>query len=155
MCHRGRPVLSTATGDSFCSVQGTVCDVFQLLPTQPPPQVVHTSSVVCHMQEPYIPGFLAFREVPHLLSCFRELQEGFWPQVILVDGNGVLHPRGFGLASHLGVLLDLPTIGVAKNLLCVDRLERKDPHYQDKVGSCEGCWVGWVGHTPSLSPSLR
>ncbi len=105
------------------------------------------------MHEPYIPGFLAFREVPHLLSCFRELREGFWPQVILVDGNGVLHPRGFGLASHLGVLLDLPTIGVGKNLLCVDGLERKDLHYQDKVGSCEWCWVGWVGYIPFLSPS--
>lgn len=103
--------------------------------------------MVCRMSEPYIPGFLAFREVPHLLACFRELGEEFRPQVVLVDGNGVLHPRGFGLASHLGVLLDLPTIGVGKNLLCVDGLDRKSPHYQDKVGSSEGAPAG-VGCTP-------
>jgi deoxyinosine 3'endonuclease (endonuclease V) len=46
------------------------------------------------------------------------------PQVIFVDGNGILHPRGFGLASHLGVLIDIPTIGIGKNLLCVDGLEK-------------------------------
>uniref|UniRef100_UPI00358FCD19 endonuclease V isoform X2 n=1 Tax=Myxine glutinosa TaxID=7769 RepID=UPI00358FCD19 len=52
--------------------------------------------------------------------------------VIFVDGNGVLHPRGFGLACHLGVLVDLPCIGVAKDLLCVDGLE-KDDHHRAKV----------------------
>lgn len=121
----------------------------------PTPQVVEMSSVVCQMNEPYIPGFLAFREVPHLLSCFRKLGEDFQPQVVLVDGNGVLHPRGFGLASHLGVLLGLPTIGVGKNLLCVDELDRKDPRYQDKVGSSRGHRLVLDEPLPSPAPPLR
>lgn len=77
--------------------------------------------------QPYIAGFLAFREVDHFLPIFDTLKREapqFIPDVILVDGNGVLHHRGFGLASHLGVLIDLPTIGIGKNLLCVDGLSR-------------------------------
>ncbi|ORX92755.1 endonuclease V, partial [Basidiobolus meristosporus CBS 931.73] len=72
---------------------------------------------------PYIPGFLAFREVHVLLELVEKLRNNkpeFLPQVLLVDGNGVLHPRGFGLASHLGVLTDIPTIGVAKNFLQIN-----------------------------------
>ena len=49
-------------------------------------------------------------------------------QVIFVDGNGQLHPRGFGLACHLGVLLDVPCVGVAKTLLCVDGIEESAAH---------------------------
>eukprot|EP00753_Platysulcus_tardus_P006870 PLAT14657.1.p1 GENE.PLAT14657.1~~PLAT14657.1.p1 ORF type:complete len:183 (+),score=64.19 PLAT14657.1:393-941(+) len=79
------------------------------------------------LSEPYIPGFLAFREVEHLVALvdlLREQQPLLMPQVILVDGNGVLHPRGFGLAAHLGVLTALPTIGVGKTLLHVDGLTK-------------------------------
>lgn len=68
---------------------------------------------------PYIPGFLAFREAPHLMDLINRI-EGPRPQVILVDGNGILHTRGFGLASHLGVLSGIPTIGVGKKVFDVD-----------------------------------
>ena len=64
---------------------------------------------------PYIPGFLSFREVPVLKEAFRRLQVK--PEVILVDGQGILHPRGLGLAAHLGLELQVPTIGVAKKPL--------------------------------------
>ncbi|KAJ9077311.1 hypothetical protein DSO57_1017949 [Entomophthora muscae] len=82
-------------------------------------EIVHTESSIIKLEHAYIPGFLAFREVPPLLKLLENVKiksPQFYPQVVLVDGNGVLHPRKFGLACHLGVAAQIPTIGVAKNL---------------------------------------
>ncbi|MEQ5801480.1 deoxyribonuclease V [Halomonas sp. H10-9-1] len=65
---------------------------------------------------PYIPGLLSFREVPAALGAFATLTTR--PQLVMVDGQGIAHPRRLGVASHLGLWLDLPTIGVAKTRLC-------------------------------------
>ena len=64
---------------------------------------------------PYIPGLLTFREGPALIEAFRRLRSE--PDVIFFDGQGIAHPRGLGIASHMGVLLDRPAVGVAKSLL--------------------------------------
>lgn len=64
---------------------------------------------------PYVPGLLSFREVPTVLAALDKLSA--LPDMLLCDGQGIAHPRRLGIASHLGVLLDLPTIGVAKSRL--------------------------------------
>ena len=79
-------------------------------------RIVETASNVQKCKFPYIPGLLSFREMPALLGAFRKLKTV--PDVIVVDGQGIAHPRRFGLASHLGVILEIPTVGCAKSRLC-------------------------------------
>lgn len=65
---------------------------------------------------PYIPGFLSFREIPALETAWCQLAQR--PDLLMVDGHGIAHPRRLGVASHFGLLVDVPTIGVAKKRLC-------------------------------------
>ncbi|MEU1072210.1 MULTISPECIES: endonuclease V [unclassified Streptomyces] len=76
-------------------------------------EVVEESTAVGRVAFPYVPGLLAFREIPTVLAALGALSTG--PGLVVCDGYGLAHPRRFGLASHLGVLTGLPVIGVAKN----------------------------------------
>jgi deoxyribonuclease V len=65
---------------------------------------------------PYVPGLLSFREAPILLEAFAKVQQT--PDVVMIDGQGIAHPRRLGIASHLGLFLDVPTVGCGKTRLC-------------------------------------
>jgi deoxyribonuclease V len=83
--------------------------------TFPGLEPVEEAVLTDHVTFPYIPGFLSFREAPALLRVFAKLKHD--PDVIFIDGHGLSHPRSAGIACHIGVLLDRPTVGCAKSLL--------------------------------------
>ena len=79
-------------------------------------KLIESKTAVCRTHFPYIPTYLSFRELPIIEKLSEKLESK--PTVLIVDGNGVLHPYEFGLASHFGVNLGISSIGVAKNMLC-------------------------------------
>jgi len=103
----GADVAYARSGKALCAAV-VVLDARSL-------EVVAQRVVVRAVTFPYVPGFLTFREAPAVQEAFTGL--GTCPDLLLVDAHGVAHPRGFGLACHLGLALDVPTIGVAKTVL--------------------------------------
>jgi deoxyribonuclease V len=93
---------------------------------------------------PYVPGFLSFREIPALLAALRKLSRA--PDLLFCDGQGYAHPRRMGLASHLGIVLDLPSIGCAKSLL-IGR--------HGRVGRQRGAWSALSDGDETVGAALR
>ncbi|WCE04496.1 deoxyribonuclease V [Pseudoxanthomonas sp. JBR18] len=116
---------------------------------------------------PYVPGLLSFRELPALLQALDDLP--YAPDLVLVDGQGIAHPRRLGIAAHFGVVTGLPTIGVAKKPLC-GRAEPPGPTPGDRSALIHrGEQIGWLlrsklrcnplvvspGHRVSLGTALE
>ena len=78
-------------------------------------EVVASSTIIAEAKFPYISGIFSFREAPPLLEAWKKLDVE--PDVVVLDGQGIAHPRRFGLASHIGLLIEKPTIGCAKTIL--------------------------------------
>jgi deoxyribonuclease V len=115
---------------------------------------------------PYIPGLLSFREIPALLMALEKITQV--PDLILCDGQGIAHPRRLGIASHLGVLINIPTIGVGKSLLVGKYLPPQEErgswspltHYKETIGAVLRTRKGFnplfisSGHRVSLETSI-
>jgi deoxyribonuclease V len=110
------PALRHVAGiDVGFEAGGTVAHAAVAVLSYPALELVEHACARRRARFPYVPGLLSFRELPVILAALRRLRT--WPQVLLCDGQGYAHPRRFGLACHLGVVLDWPAIGVAKSLL--------------------------------------
>ena len=92
----------------------------------------------------YVPGLLSFRELPSLLGALEQLKRR--PDLVMADGQGIAHPRRLGIASHLGLWIDTPTIGCAKSILVGAHAP---------VGEAVGDWTPLVDHGETLGAALR
>ena len=108
---------------------------------------------------PYVPGLLSFRELPLLLETLRQVESD--PDVVLCDGQGIAHPRGLGLASHLGLWLDRATVGCAKSRLIGEHTRLGEQKGSSTHLLCKGEVIGAVARTRSrvkplfISPGHR
>jgi deoxyribonuclease V len=107
-------------------------------------KLVEASVAETELFFPYVPGLLSFREAPVLLEAFAALENG--PDLIIVDGQGIAHPRRMGLAAHLGLLLDTPAIGCAKSRLIGDH---------EPVGEDPGDWAELRDGTDVIGSVVR
>jgi len=123
----------------------------------PSMKVLDKSFVKMNAQLQYIPGLLSFRESPIILKCYNNLK--IKPDLMFVDGHGYSHPRHFGIASHLGVYLNLPTIGCAKGILrgeivLIDGVPYLDWKGEIVAGQIGESWIS-IGHRISLDTAMQ
>lgn len=129
------PVRYVAGADVATSKNPPLAYAGVLILSYPDLRIVEKRGVVQALTFPYIPGLLAFREAPALLKAFEQLDHE--PDLVMIDGQGLAHPRGFGIACHIGLWLNKPTIGCAKS-----RLFGEHPPPPVERGS----WTSLSGH---------
>jgi deoxyribonuclease V len=123
---------------------GTISRAAVAVLSFPDLQVIETNLAYRPTSFPYIPGFLSFREIPAVLDALEKIKTT--PDIILCDGQGIAHPRRLGIASHLGVLLNIQTIGVAKSLLIGKHEELAD---------ARGSWQPLIHKGETIGAVLR
>jgi deoxyribonuclease V len=136
-----KPIRTIAGADVSLERFGTDLYAGIVVLSYPDLQVVSYAVAKAKVTFPYVPGLLSFREIPGLLLCLEKLK--IRPDLIMVDGQGIAHPRRLGIASHLGVLAKIPTIGCAKSRLygkhdepdeAGEARELRDPHTDELLG---------------------
>ncbi len=115
LCPPNTPLTTLAAADVAYSRGSPKIYAGFLLFTYPELNLLEKALAMGEVSFPYIPSLLTFREAPLLLQAYRQLSRK--PDLIIFDGQGIAHPRSMGLAAHLGILLNLPTIGCAKSCL--------------------------------------
>jgi len=123
---------------------GTISRAAVAVLSFPDLQVVETTIAYRPTNFPYVPGFLSFREIPAVLDALEKVK--IIPDLILCDGQGIAHPRRLGIACHLGLIVDIPTIGVAKS-----RLVGK----YDEVAETKGSWQPLIYQDETVGAVLR
>ena len=116
-----RPVRLIGGSDVAFNRRGDTCVAAIVVMTWPGLELVESAELVRKVEFPYIPGLLSFRELPAIVEAAGRLK--LCPDLLLVDGQGRAHPRRLGIASHLGLELDWPTIGCAKSRLVGEHRE--------------------------------
>ncbi|MBD2211992.1 deoxyribonuclease V [Nostoc linckia FACHB-104] len=130
--------------DMGFEADGTISHAAVAVLSFPDLQIVETAVARRPTAFPYIPGFLSFREIPAVLDALEKVK--ILPDIILCDGQGIAHPRRLGIASHLGLLIDMPTIGVAKSLLIGK---------YDEVPETKGSWQPLIHQGETIGAVLR
>jgi deoxyribonuclease V len=140
-----RPVRLVAGVDAICDRQDRRIFGAAALYRYPELELVEEAGAPGECPFPYRTGLLSFREVPILAAALAQLRAR--PDVVLVDGQGIAHPRGLGLAAHLGLVAEVPTIGVAKSRLVGDDVEPDLAAGSFKALIWKGKQVGWILRT--------
>jgi deoxyribonuclease V len=130
--------------DAAFSSDGKRCLAAAVLWNAQAQRIVEQHTASAKLTLPYIPGLLSFREAPALLAALRELEHT--PDALMCDGQGLAHPRRLGIASHVGILCGLPTIGCAKSRLCGEETETLSPR---------GSWTPLVDGGEIIGEVLR
>lgn len=115
-----------------------------VLLSYPAMETLEVATAIDTVTFPYIPGLLSFREGPVLVRACERLSHV--PDIMVFDGQGIAHPRGLGLASHMGIILDIPTIGCAKSLLV---------GHHDTIEEQAGAWTPLIYQERLVGAALR
>ena len=139
-----KPVKYVAGVDMGFEADGTISRAAVAVLSFPDLQLQEQTIAKRPTSFPYIPGFLSFREIPAVLDALEKINKT--PDIILCDGQGLAHPRRLGIACHLGVILDIPTIGVAKSWLIGD---------YEEVSQQKGSWKYLIHNDEIIGAVLR
>ena len=139
-----KPVKYVAGVDMGFEADGTISRAAVAVLSFPDLQLQEQTIAKRPTSFPYIPGFLSFREIPAVLDALEKIN--ITPDIILCDGQGLAHPRRLGIACHLGVILDIPTIGVAKSWLIGD---------YEEVSQQKGSWKYLIHNNETIGALLR